>query len=241
MPPQTGKRAHMRNSILANLDLPDLAALGPCLERVTLRERRILQEPQKKVEYVYFIEHGIVSVRIVSAGSILEMAVVGHRGAIGASFLLGGHVVTHQSIVMVGGSALRIRVEDLRRVMEERPNIHDHLARYVQALLLHCAQTGLCGVRHELEQRLASWLCLTSDALNGQVLPVTHDYLSLALGLRRTGITQTLSRFEEQGLIRKMRGVLQIDQHKKLEKKACNCYAIIAGAYASPRKSEPGI
>jgi CRP-like cAMP-binding protein len=124
-------------------------------------------------------------------------------------------------------------VDDLRRVMEERPHVQEHLLRYLQALGLHCAQTGLCGVRHDLEQRLASWLCLTSDALDGHVLPVTHDYLSAALGLRRPGVTEALIRFEEQGLIRKMRGVLQIDQRKELEKKTCCCYGIIANAYAT--------
>jgi len=90
----------------------------------------------------------------------------------------------------------------------------------------------LCGVRHHREQRLASWLCLASEAVDARVLPVTHDYLSSVLGLRRAGVTETLIRFEEQGLIRKMRGVLQIDEHKLLEEKACCCYKLVSAAYA---------
>ncbi|HKU06548.1 MAG TPA: Crp/Fnr family transcriptional regulator [Bradyrhizobium sp.] len=234
MLPQPSERPFVRNEILARMSLPDLAMIGEFLEHITLKERMILQEPRKRVEHVYFIESGVISLRVVSAGSILETAVVGQRGAIGVSFLFGGHVPTHQSIVLFGGSALRIRVDDLRRVMNERPQVKELLARHVQTLLLHCAQTGLCGVRHDLEQRLASWLCLTSDALDGHVLPVTHEYLSAALGLRRAGVTQTLNRFEDEGLIRKMRGVLQIDERKNLEKKTCNCYGVIASAYASP-------
>ncbi|XSC42601.1 Crp/Fnr family transcriptional regulator [Bradyrhizobium sp. RDT10] len=226
-------RSFFRNGILERISLQSLAAIGEFLEPIILKERMVLQEPKRHPDHVYFIESGLVSLRIVAAGSILETAVIGHWGAVGASLLMGGHLSTHQSVVLFPGSALRIRVEDLRQVTNERPEIRENLFRYVQALTLHCAQTGLCGVYHHRENRLASWLCLASDALDANVLPVTHDYLSSVLGLRRAGITETLGRFEEQGLIRKTRGVLQIDQRKYLEQRACGCYKLIAGAYAS--------
>ncbi|MDA9535710.1 cAMP-binding protein [Bradyrhizobium sp. CCBAU 21362] len=227
----------VKNAILARISLQDLVAMGEFLEPIVLRERMVLQEPKTNVDYVYFVESGLVSLRIVAAGSILETAVIGNQGAVGLSFLAGGHISTHQSVVLSRGSAHRIRVEDLRRAISERPETREHLFRYAQALNLHCAQTGFCGVRHDREKRLASWLCLASDALDAHVLPVTHDYLSSVLGLRRAGITETLIRFEEQRLIRKMRGVLQIDQRKSLEQKACSCYRIISDAYASLSES----
>ncbi|WP_461357652.1 Crp/Fnr family transcriptional regulator [Bradyrhizobium ottawaense] len=198
----------------------------------------VLQEPKRHAEHVYFVESGLVSLRVVAAGSVLETAVIGYRGVVGASFLCGGHLSTHQSVVLFPGSAHRIRVEELRRLVEERPEIREHLFEYVQALTFQCVQTGLCGVRHDREQRLASWLCLASDAADVCVLPVTHDYLSSVLGLRRAGVTQTLSRFEERGLIRKMRGVLEIDEPKCLEKRACCCYKLISGAYASSQSRD---
>jgi hypothetical protein len=161
--------------------------------------------------------------------------VIGHRGVVGASLLVGGHLPTYQSVVLFPGSAHKIRVEDLRRLSNGRPEIQEHLSRYVQALTLHCVQTGFCGVRHARDERLASSLCLASDALDAHVLPVTHDYLSSVLGLRRAGVTETLIRFEEQNLIRKMRGVLQIDQRECLEQRACGCYKLISGADASSK------
>ena len=142
--------------------------------------------------------------------------------------------------MLLPGSAHRIRIEDLRRVMSERPVIRDSISHYVQALTLHCAQTGLCGVRHDCEKRLACWLCLASDALDAHVLPVTQDYLSSHLGLRRPSVSETLIRFEEQGLIRRMRGVLQIDQRRSLEQKACACYKLISDAYASSSSMSAG-
>ncbi|MFK4484938.1 Crp/Fnr family transcriptional regulator [Bradyrhizobium sp. USDA 336] len=231
-------RSFVKNAILATAPLQDLAAIGRYLEPIALRERMVLQEPKKKVDYVYFIESGLVSLRIVAAGGTFETAVIGHRGAVGASALLWGHVSTHQSVVLFPGTALRIRVGDLRRVMDECPNIQEQLSRFVEALNLHCAQTGFCGVWHNREKRLASWLCLASDAIDAHVLPVTHDYLSSVLGLPRPGITETFIQFTEQRLIRRMRGVLQIDDRDCLEQKACGCYRLIAGAYAlMPRLS----
>ncbi|PJG51463.1 Crp/Fnr family transcriptional regulator [Bradyrhizobium forestalis] len=227
------KRPFVKNVILARLSLQQLAAIGECLEPVVLKERMVLQEPKRPVEHVYFVESGLVSLRVVAAGSMLETAVIGYQGVVGTSFLWGGHLSTHQSVVVFPGSAHRIRVEDLRRIMKVHPEIRDHLFEYVQALTFQCVQTGLCGVRHHREQRLASWICLAGEAIDSRVLPVTHDYLSSVLGLRRAGVTETLIRFEEQGLIRKMRGVLQIDEHKLLEEKACCCYKLVSAAYAS--------
>ncbi|MCK1517548.1 Crp/Fnr family transcriptional regulator [Bradyrhizobium sp. 190] len=223
----------VKNVILTRISRQDLAAIGEFLEPIVLKERMVLQEPKRHPDHVYFIESGLVSLRIVAAGSFLETAVIGHRGAVGASLFVGAHISTHQSVVLFPGSAHRIRVEDLCRVMTECPGIRKQLFQYVQALTLHCAHTGLCGVRHDREKRLASWLCLASDALGANVLPVTHDSLSSVLGLRRAGVTETLTRFEKQGLVRKMRGVLQIDGRKGLEQTACDCYKLISDAYAA--------
>jgi CRP-like cAMP-binding protein len=115
--------------------------------------------------------------------------------------------------------------------MRERPAIREHLLQYVQSLMIHSSQMSLCGVRHELEQRLASWLCLACDALDGNVLPITHDHVSMILGLRRAGVTEALNRFEEEGLVRKTRGVLQVPDRRLLRQKACGCYAVVANEY----------
>src|SRR5258707_3641806 len=229
---QSSRRPLVRNAILASLS-SDLAAISGFMEPIALRERMIVHAPKKQVEHVYFVESGLVSLRIVAAGSMLETAVVGYRGAVGASFLWGGHLPIYQSVVILSGDAFRIPVGDLYRLMSERPRIREHLSRYVQALSLHNAQIGLCGVRHSREQRLACWICLTCDAIDGRVLPVTHDYLSAALGLRRSGVTETLIRFEEKGYICKMRGILRVDDRERLELEACSCYGIIANAYVS--------
>lgn len=233
MQTQSVKRSFVKNAILAALPPPDLAAVGSLLEPIVLKERMVLQEPRKVQDHVYFIESGVASLRMVTAGSTLETAVVGYRGVVGASDLFGVHIPTHQTVVIFPGNALRVRFDDLRRVVGERPQVRAHLQAYVQALGLHCAQSGFCGVRHCLGERLACWICLACDASRGHLLPVTHDYLSIFLGLRRPGVTEKLIQFEEEGLIHKMKGLVRVADRKLLEQKACGCYAIIAEAYAS--------
>ncbi|WP_342709935.1 Crp/Fnr family transcriptional regulator [Bradyrhizobium sp. B124] len=225
-------RSFVQNEILGRVSPQAFAAIEEFLEPIALKERMVLLEPKRHLGHVYFIDSGLVSLRIVAAGGVLETAVLGHRAAAGASLLVGGHLSTHQYVVLFAGAARRIRVEDLRRVTNEHLEVREYLSRYNQALALHCAQTGLCGVRHGSEKRIASWLCLASDAVGDHVLPVTHEYLSSVLGLRRPGVTETLIRFEAQKLIRKRRGVLEIDERKNLEQRACGCYKLISDAYA---------
>jgi CRP-like cAMP-binding protein len=226
------KRQLVKNTILEGFSPLEKAAIGPFLEAVVLKERIILHDPRRPVNYVYFVESGVISLRMV-AGSILETAIVGNQGAVGASFVFGAHIPIPQSVVLFPGTALRIHVDHLCRLVNEHPRIRETLTRYVQALVMHSAQIGFCGIRHSLEQRLASWLCLTSDAADHHVLPITHGSLSGVLGLRRAGVTEALNRFEEQRLIQKMRGVLQICDRKHLEQKTCSCYGMITKAYVS--------
>ncbi|WP_371260869.1 helix-turn-helix domain-containing protein [Bradyrhizobium sp. Cp5.3] len=94
--------------------------------------------------------------------------------------------------------------------------------------MVQTAQTALCGVCHQLEPRLACWLSLACDALQHNVVPVTHENLSTILGMRRAGITEALNRFGQSGLLRKTRGVLEISNRNKLQSRACVCYRIVS-------------
>lgn len=169
--------------------------------------------------------------RTVSDGGLLETAMVGCQGIVGAPVVLPGARSMHQFVVTVRGSALRIRAAELIPLMDERPRIREHLLQYVQSLMVQTSQTALCAVLHDAEQRLGCWLSLACEALNATVLGITHEHLSLILGLRRASITEVLIRFEELGVIRKTRGFLQVLDRKQLELKACGCYKVIANAY----------
>jgi CRP-like cAMP-binding protein len=225
-----------RNGILAGLPLEDLAFLCRFLRPVSLKERVVLQQPTQRIQYVDFIETGMISLRTLGAGDSLETALIGSQGAAGTSLALGCEISAFQSIVVAPGLALRIHADDLRRAMRERPTIREHLLRYLHALMVHGAQTALCGMKHDLEQRLACWLGLACDALGSQILPITHEDLSTILGLRRPSVTEMLNRMEEDGLIRKMRGVMEIRDRARLALRMCGCHAVITSAYRADRQ-----
>src|SRR5882757_4623435 len=214
-----------RNGILAGLPPDDLAVLCRFLRPVSLKERVVLQQSQKPIEHVDFIESGMISLRTLGTGDILETALIGRQGAAGASVALGCEQSGFQSIVVAPGQALRISADELRLAMRERPRIREHLLQYLHALMVHGAQMALCGMRHDLEKRMACWLGLACDAIGGRILPITHEDLSTSLGLRRPSVTGMLNQMEEDGLIRKMRGVVEIRDRERLALRMCGCHA----------------
>ena len=233
---QLNGRFCIANAILAGLPAEEFASVRPRLHAVLLEESAILHESRKRIEHVYFVESGVVSLRTVTSGSILEAAMIGRQGATGMSVVLGCEQSPYQSTVLLPGRALRIHVDDLQQTMQERPLIREHVLRHLYASIVHCLQTSLCGARHGPEARLACWLCVACDMLHSEILSITHEDVSIALGLRRSGVTESLIRFEEQGLLRKMRGLLEVTDRNGLQHKACDCYPVITSAYDAAKR-----
>ena len=232
------RSSELRNSILRRLAPADLDCMRPFLSFIPLKEGVVLEEPQRRVQNIDFIETGVVSLTVRAASIIVETAMVDFHGAVGFSVALGANLSAHRSTVLFAGMALRISADNLVRCMDERPRIRDNILRFVHSFIVHSTQTTLCGVRHDLESRLACWLCLVCDALNSSSLAITHDQLSEILGLRRASVTNTLLGFEEQRLVDKTRGVLRIRDRRLLRQKACCCYDIISSAHNT---KEPGL
>ena len=221
----------IRNAILRRLLPADLEYMSPFLERIPLKERTLLQQPQSRIANVYFIEQGLVSLKTLAAGSMVETATVDYRGAVGFSVALGAIQSVYRSAVLAPGIAIRISDDNLRRCMEERAGIRSSMLRFVDSFIVHSSQQALCGMRHDLEPRLSRWICLACDALNRNTLAITHDQLSEILGCRRATVTKTLLALEEQALVEKTRGALQLRDRELLRLKACCCYRIVSEAY----------
>jgi CRP-like cAMP-binding protein len=190
-----------RNGLLARLSPEDLSRLEPHLERVPLLVGTRPVEPNTPIEDVYFLEAGIASVvSTTPQGRRIEVGIVGQEGLTGLPILLGVDRTPHECFIQTPGSALRIRADDLRRAMAARPSLHQHLLRFVQAFMIQMGQTALANGSHTLEQRLARWLLMCHDRVDGDDLSTTHEFLSLMLGVRRAGVTQTLQALEDRGL-----------------------------------------
>src|SRR5262249_3391851 len=137
----------------------------------------------------------------------------------------------HHCVMEVKGEALQVGADALRRAMDEDRLFRQCLMGYVHTLLVQESQTVLCNARHQLMERLARSLLLAHDRMEGDTIPLTHDLLSMMLGVRRAGITLALQRLACGGAVEKSRGAIKIADRAILEREACECYRIIAAEY----------
>ena len=187
------------------------AALAPSLERVTLKPRAILQENCRRLEHAYFIERGVASLFArTREDGWLQVGIVGRRGFVGVSIVLGIGQSPHRCRMQTEGEALRVKAEKLSAVAHFFPSFGRQLLNYVHFLMVQNSQLALCNARHELEARVSRWLLLTRDRLDHDVIPITHDLLSMMLGVRRAGISEALAKLESAAAVRRLRGAVEI-------------------------------
>lgn len=230
------KSGVVQNHFLATLPPAEFDQLRPFLKVVELRRHAVINETNKVVDAVYFVESGLVSrVARTQADGTVEVAMVGRSGLIGLAVVLGTMVALHRTVVQIPGLALRISATDLQAVMAQTPSIRDHLLRYVQLLMSQKAQVALCNAKHEIDKRLARWLLLAQDRVAGNQLPITHDLLAMMLGVRRAGVSEALAMLEDRGIVAKSRGALKIVSREALKAHACECYKIIDDRFSWQR------
>jgi CRP-like cAMP-binding protein len=106
------------------------------------------------------------------------------------------------------------------------------LLRYTQALITQMAQTAVCNRHHSLDQQLCRWLLLSLDRLRSNELVVTQELIANLLGVRREGVTEAAGRLHAAGLITYRRGRITVLDRAQLERRSCECYAVVKREYA---------
>jgi CRP-like cAMP-binding protein len=225
----TGRLSTFRNEILASLPDDDITALMPMLTRVSLVSQQVLHERETPIVDVFFIENGIAS---LSADTLdegqVEVGLTGWEGFVGASVILNPDALSvHRAFVQVNGSAYRMSAVALRAAIERSGRLRDRCLRYVDLLMVQTSQAAACNARHNLPERLARWLLMTRDRVDTHHLPVTQEFLSIMLGVRRAGVSLAASALQTGGLIRQSRGRITIIDNAGLEAASCDCYRII--------------
>src|ERR1051325_4649556 len=168
----------VRNRLLLTLLPADFSLLQPQLEPVSLPLRTCLVAPNTPIQYVHFLEQGIASnVAILPQGRCIEVAVIGWDGLTGVPVLLGVDQTPHECFIQVPGNGLRMCTDDLRRAVAASVSVRQALLRFVHALIIQTAQTALANGRCSIEERLARWLLMCHDRVNGDGLSTTHEFL----------------------------------------------------------------
>ncbi len=221
-----------RNRLLAAVPPGDLARLWPRLQPVELALRQVLHAPEEPVTAVYFPESGYISrLAPMDDGDSAEVGLIGPEGLDGLAVLLGGDSDSFETMVQAPGTALRIDATAFREELDRTPSLRTVLHRYALAHFEQVARSAACNGRHVIEQRLARWLLMGHDRVEGDEYPMTHEFLSMMLGVRRAGITVAAGALQKAGLIRYERGRMQITDRPGLEAIACECYGIARRAY----------
>lgn len=216
-----------RNRLLATLPQQVFDHLGPHLEPMSLLPRQILYEQNAPIDLVYFPEHGVLSVlTVMTNGAMGEVGMIGAEGMAGASIMLGATTSAQRVMVQIPGTALRIAAASCRSAFEQLPAFHQVVLRFVDAFLDLGAQTAACNLHHSAEQRFARWVLMAWERTRAETMPMTHEFLSAMLGVRRTGITAIAAGLQRAGLIHYHRGSLRIIDHTRLAVTACECYLI---------------
>jgi CRP-like cAMP-binding protein len=229
----TLSKSSVRNRLLQAMSEDDFARLAPHLEPVILSVKDMLVEPNQPIEHVHFLEEGLASVVAISPDNErLEVGHIGREGMTGEPVILTVDQTPHQTFIQVAGSGLRMRAEALSGAMEASPSLKSLLLRWVQVLMIQTAQSALANGRYTIQERLARWLLMCHDRLDGDDLPLTHEFLSLMLGVRRSGVTEALHVLEGVKIVRTSRGRIHVLDREKLEEIAGDCYGLPEAEYA---------
>lgn len=218
------------NRLLSALKRKTFQDLAPKLERVELTYKEVIYEPRDQITHVYFPESGIISLlSAVDLHSTLEVGIVGSEGMVGVSLYLGDTISQTRCLVQGSGFALRLTARHFLSECRRDDELPKIVRRYTHSLIGQISQSAACNRFHEIEPRLARWLLMTQDRMRASSFAITQDFLSNMLGVRREAVNKAASHIQKQGIISYQRGLITIQDRKRLESQTCPCYEIISG------------
>lgn len=211
------------NAILDSLPAEEFDQLELLLQPVTLESGLRLQEAGSPMTAAYFPVDCLSSiVGALEDGNMVEAAVNGRQGVVGAFQLLGAPRGIMVEMVQVAGGALRLPLRSFH--LREFPHLETLLRAHLMALVVTLVQTATCNRMHNIEQRTARWMLMADDAVGHKQFVLTHDFLAMMLGVRRPGVTLAAAQLARDRLIRYSRGRVTIIDRGLLEREACECY-----------------
>lgn len=214
-----------QNLILSRLSRSDFGLLEPHLEAVQLPVRKVLERRRRKITAVYFPDSGFASVVANGDKQPIEVGLIGREGMTGLAVVLGHDRNANEIFMQIAGSGHCIRTAPLRAAMGASATLHGSFLRYVHAFLHQTARTAVANGRSKIEERLARWLLMAGDRIDGDELALTHEFLAMMLGVRRPGVTIAIQELEREGVIARRRGRILIVDREALQKLSNGTYA----------------
>lgn len=213
------------NRVLSRLSRADFALLKPHLEPVDLPFLKPLETANSRIDAIYFIDHGFASVVADGPGKReIEVGLIGREGMTGLAVLMGHDRPRHDTYIQGAGAGRRMSASKLRQAIAQSAGLHQSLLRCVNAFLNQTTETAIANGRSKTEERLARWLLMADDRVDGGEVPLTHNLLAIMLGVQRPAVTVAVHALERKGLIRGGRRVVTIENRKGLVKFSKSAY-----------------
>jgi CRP-like cAMP-binding protein len=218
---------HYGNQLLAGLDPPSLERLRPHLRTVALSQGQVVADSYQRVQLVYFPHSGVLSAVVdLKDGQAIETGMIGCDGEFGAGPALDGKITVNRVVTQVAGAASVIDSDRLREAAEAIPALRRVLIDHEQYFLAQVQQTAACNASHDVEARMCKWFLRMHD-LAGSELPLTQEFLSQMMGVRRTSVTGVATVMQRDGLISYSRGRVHLLDLAQLRQRCCECYATL--------------
>ncbi|MDM9627892.1 Crp/Fnr family transcriptional regulator [Rhizobium sp. S152] len=215
----------VQNRLLARLPDDEFGPILDCLEMVDLRQGYVIVKADRPIDHVYFLCNGIGSVITVSSGGHqAEAGMFGREGFSPTSAGVGGTISVHEVLMQVAGWGYRMTLEATIDAIARHPHFANLLARFIQTFASQISYTALSNVNYQIDVRLARWLLMSHDRVDGDEIALTHDFISLMLGVRRPSVTTALHVLEGERFIRSERGLITIRDRRGMEEFAGDSY-----------------
>lgn len=223
-----GDGREVGNLILRSLPRRESAQILPTLEFVRLKLHQVLHEVGETIRSGYFLNNGLGSVLTTQPdGKTVEVGLIGKEGFVGFPVVFGFKTSGLRVITQGDGSAYRVDVDTLLKLLPSCPELQRQLQQFAMMLGMQSTQLAACNRLHDVVERLARWLLMSHDRIGNNTLPLTQEFLSQMLGSRRASVTVAAGALQKSGLIEYSRGSVRIVNRAKLESAACDCYQVI--------------
>lgn len=213
------------NQLLGGLAARDRARIVAAAEHAALVPGQVLAQRGARIQQVLLPLEGFISLHAeADRGRSLAVALIGSEGLLGAPLVIGSRIWPLRAEVHGAGATLRFRAPDFQALMADVPALQERVRQHLARSHAQLGRFAACLAFHRLERRLARWLLMVHDRAHGDRFVLTHRQLALALGVRRSGVTEAAGALQARMLIGYTRGHVVIRDRGGLERAACSCY-----------------
>jgi CRP-like cAMP-binding protein len=200
--------------------------------KVKVETKQLVYKKGGRIDKVHFPVSGVFSIVSEAQGKTAEVGTVGNEGMLGLPVFLRADSIPLTCFAQIPGESIVMDVQDFKGFISDiNSSLSRLLYRYTQALFHQLAQHAACNSLHDVYTRCARWLLMTHDRVASDSFPLTHEFLSQMLAVRRASVTEVAGRLQDDGLITYENGLVEILNRKGLEKAACEHYTLIRDEY----------